>query len=525
MTRTTQWTKFGILVASTLMLALLFAAAIDIPERGQAQQRFTSASVSLGADGAPVPASAAADWSDAFAKVAEAVKPTVVYIKAEYKAEPRATQRRMVPSPFDDFFDLPDQGRPREGAGSGFLISRDGYIMTNNHVVENTTKLTVTLYDHRKFPARVVGSDELTDIAVIKIDATALPVVSFGNSDSVRVGEWVLAIGSPLGEEFSFTVTAGIISAKGRGLYGLPTSNRQRRIQDYLQTDAAINPGNSGGPLVNARGQVIGVNAAIASQTGYNVGYGFAIPINLARTVGSELVADGKVTRAQLGISILNADPEDAAYVGLDSIRGVVVKDIPDDNSPAKRAGMEAGDVIVALDGRRVDYVAQLQQMVAFKRPGDEVAVTVQRKGGVQKTFKVRLAALNLEPRLATTTSPGEGSRGAAPYQQKLGIRVEPLTDREAAQNPQIGAERAGLIVREVNEDGPAADKLLDANNPGGTDIITHVEGQRVRTLADLNEALKTLKPGDVVSLRTFNVPRDNSEGSSRIVRIRVPQN
>lgn len=525
MTRTKQWTRFGILVATTLGLALLFAAAIDIPEQGMAQQRVTNAALTLGVDQPPVAKSALSDWSDAFAAVSEAVRPTVVFIKAEYKTQPVSGRRRLVPSPFDDFFDMPDQGgQPRQGAGSGFLISRDGYIMTNEHVVNGATKLTVTLFDHRKFPATVVGRDDLTDIAVIKIDASALPAVAFGNSDSVRVGEWVLAIGNPLGEEFSFTVTAGIVSAKGRGLIGLPSSgDARRRIQDYIQTDAAINPGNSGGPLVNARGQVIGVNGAIASATGYNVGYGFAIPINLARTVGRELVASGKVTRAQLGVSIRNADPEDADAVGLDAIRGVVVADIPDANSPAKLAGLEEGDVIVELDGRRVDYMAQLQQMVAFKHPGDEVAVTVVRKGGQRRTFKVKLAALTPDTRLARTTTAPDDPRAATPVtQQKLGISVAPLGEREVQQ---VGAENAGLMVREVDPDGPAAEKLLASNNPIGTDIITHVEGQRVRTLAEFNTALKNAVPGSVVTLRTYNVPRDNTQGSARVVRIRVPRN
>jgi len=332
----------------------------------------------------------------------------------------------------------------------------------------------------------------------------------------------VLAVGNPLGEEFSFTVTAGIVSAKGRGLVGLPSSDRQRRIQDFIQTDAAINPGNSGGPLVNARGQVIGVNSAIASQTGFYQGYGFAIPINLARTVGRQLVADGRVTRAALGVMIQNVTPEDAAYVGLDSIRGVVVQSFPEGESPARRAGIQAGDVIVAVDGHAVEYVAQLQQLVAFKRPGEEVAVTVRRKGGEEKMIRVRLISSDTATPLARAAAVTDDPASPAPVQQKLGVTVQPVGEREASQDPRIGAENAGLMIRSVDPDGPSADKLMPRDFPAGTDIITHVDGKRVKTVPELDDALKGVKAGDVVSLRTFNVPGSDDRGSQRIVRVRV---
>ncbi|MBI4503122.1 MAG: trypsin-like peptidase domain-containing protein [Gemmatimonadetes bacterium] len=522
MTRTRQWTKFGVLVAVTLVLALLFAAAIDIPERGQAQQRSVTALAALTTN-QPAPLqgpSAAADWSNAFAAVAEAVRPAVVYIRAEVTGTTRGNpHRRLVPSPFDDFFDQPDQPQRRRGEGTGFIISRDGYIMTNNHVVENASKLLVRLFDRREFSAKVVGRDPDTDVAIIKIEGQNFPAVSFGVSDSVRVGEWVLAIGNPLGEEFSFTVTAGIISAKGRGLAGLNTATYN--IQDYIQTDAAINPGNSGGPLVNARGQVIGINAAIASQTGYYQGYGFAIPIDLARSVGRQLISEGKVTRAVLGISIQAVTPEDAAYVGLDTIRGVVVEDYtPNMDSPAKRAGIQPGDVIVALDGRAVQYPAQLQQAVRFKKPGDEVEVTVQRKGGERKTFRVRLAATTTEDKMAANVDDVRGGRTAKPFEERIGISVDPISEREAAQDENIGVEHAGLLVSSVDPDGPAADKLLP-RSAIGADIITHINEERVKTLADLSAALRSVKPGDIVSFRVWSMRGEGASGS-RVVRLRA---
>jgi len=234
-----------------------------------------------------------------------------------------------------------------QGTGSGFIVSSDGYILTNNHVVAGADRVMVRLYDKREFTAKVVGSDPATDVAVIKIDARDLPAVSLGNSDSTRVGEWVLAIGNPLGEAFTFTVTAGIVSAKGRLLNGLQQS--RYAIQDFIQTDAAINPGNSGGPLVNVRGDVIGINAAIASETGFYSGYGFAIPINLAHTVMEQLIKTGHVERAVMGVAIREVQPEDADAVGLKEISGVVVNSYTGDDSPAKRAGIQPGDVIVAL--------------------------------------------------------------------------------------------------------------------------------------------------------------------------------
>ena len=209
----------------------------------------------------------------------------------------------------------------QEAAGSGFIVSRDGYILTNDHVVDNSDQVTVRLLDRREFKAKVVGTDPGTDLAVLKIDADHLTPAPLGNSDESRVGEWVLAVGNPLGENLTFTVTSGIISAKGRSL-ALPNAN-DRSIQDFIQTDAAINPGNSGGPLVSVTGQVIGVNTAIASGTGFYSGYGFAIPINLARTVMGQLIEHGRVRRSALGITVRNASANDAAYVGLPEIRGV----------------------------------------------------------------------------------------------------------------------------------------------------------------------------------------------------------
>src|SRR5216110_838400 len=382
--KTRDWLKFGTLVILAFALGLTFASAFRLPSRGEAAVRSVLQDTSR-----PLPmAKAAVDLGDAFANVADHVKPAVVFIKSKHRE--RMSTRRLPPG-FEDFFQIPRRPQIEQGSGSGFIVSQDGYILTNNHVVQGADRVTVRLFDNREFTARTIGTDPNTDVAVIKIQASGLPTVRMGDADSTKIGNWVLAIGKPLGKAFTFTVTAGIVSAKGRLLAGLNSS--RYAIQDFIQTDAAINPGNSGGPLVNVRGEVIGINAAIASETGYYSGYGFAIPINIAKTVMTQLIATGHVARSVIGIRIRPITPEDAEDAKLTDIRGVVVQGFTTDNSPAKLAGLQEGDVIIAIDGQPVESVAQLQQRVGFKKPGETVQVTVARKGGARKTIPVTLTA------------------------------------------------------------------------------------------------------------------------------------
>src|SRR5437867_3423075 len=464
---------------------------------------------------------AVADLGDAFVSIADHVKPAVVFIKSQHVE--RADNQRLPPG-FEDFFPQ-FRRRPQveQGSGSGFIVSADGYILTNNHVVAGADKVTVKLYDKREFTAKVVGTDPNTDVAVIKIETRGLPTAQFGNSDSTRVGEWALAIGNPLGEAFAFTVTAGIVSAKGRLLQGLQQS--RYAIQDFIQTDAAINPGNSGGPLVNIRGQVIGINSAIASETGFYAGYGFAIPINLARTVMDQLVKSGHVERAVMGIGIVDADENDAAAVGLKQITGVVVKSYTDDNSPAKKAGIQLGDVIVALDGESIDNTPQLQQKVAFKKPGETVEITVLRQGGEKRTVTVRLARAPSEAdsEVAAASSKAKGE-AASSKEEMLGISVEPLT-QDDARDPRLRPvvqRGGGLIVTDVSPDGPAYQRLLAADD-GGPDIIVAVNGAPTRTRAALREALRKVKPGEVVTLQVLRRTPDTADGwAGTVVRLRA---
>jgi serine protease Do len=461
----------------------------------------------------------AADLGAAFAAIAEHVKPAVVFVKSE--RHERANARRLPPG-FEDFFQIPRRPQVEQGTGSGFIVSPDGYILTNNHVVQGADRVTVRLLDNREFAARIVGTDPSTDVAVIKIPATGLTTVGFGNSDSTRIGEWVLAIGNPLGEAFTFTVTAGIVSAKGRLLAGLQQSRYS--IQDFIQTDAAINPGNSGGPLVNVRGEVIGINSAIASETGYYAGYGFAIPINLARTVMTQLIATGHVERAVMGISIRAITPEDAELAKLRDIRGVVVNDFtPPDNSPARRAGILEGDVIVAVDGDPIESVSQLQQKVGFRKPGEAVQVTLVRAGGERKTVTVRLAAApGTEADTEQVASANDAQkRNIAPKEETLGVSVEPLSQEDAREPTLRAVARAGggLVVTDVSPDGPAYQKLADAAS-GGPDIILKVNGMPTRTRAEFRAALASVKTGDIITLAVLSRGPDGWQ--QRVVRIRA---
>ena len=299
---------------------------------------------------------------------------------------------------FEQFFEFfgmprgyqqqPQQPRERKSGGSGVIISPDGYIVTNNHVVENATKLRVTLNDNRSFDAKVIGTDPTTDVALIKIDATDLPTIPMGDSDDLRLGEWVLAIGSPF--DLRSTITAGIVSAKGRSLKALPS---QFSLESFIQTDAAVNPGNSGGALVNTRGELVGINTLIKSQTGSYIGYSFAIPESIVKKVVVDLKEYGVVQRALLGISYRYIDQDFIDQMGKETgikeLGGVYVATVSEDGA-ASAAGIRKGDVIVAIDGVKIDNASAVQEQIAKHRPNDKVKITVKRDGAV-KLFDVTL--------------------------------------------------------------------------------------------------------------------------------------
>ncbi|MBA3319083.1 MAG: trypsin-like peptidase domain-containing protein [Gemmatimonadales bacterium] len=506
-------------ITLAFLVGLLLAGLLNLPNFSAAQQdsRYTA-----GAATAPPPAAVASlqNLSEAFASVAEAVKPSVVFIKSGKRRDQdeRSQPRMQVPPGFEEFMpQLPQMQPPefQEAAGSGFIVSRDGYILTNDHVVDGSDAVTVRLLDRREFKAKVIGTDPGTDLAVLKIDATNLTPAPLGDSDAARVGEWVLAVGNPLGENLTFTVTSGIISAKGRTL-ALPNVS-DRSIQDFIQTDAAINPGNSGGPLVSTGGRVLGVNSAIASRTGFYSGYGFAIPINLARQVMDQIISHGEVRRSVLGIAVRNASANDAAYVGLPDIRGVLVEDFGSDSSAARRAGIEAGDIIITVDGKPVEYVGQLQQRIAFRKPGEAVKVEVARKGGVRKTYEVRLQAMPGAAAVAARSGIGAGETGGAGAAMgRLGVTVAPVSREDVARFELTAAQR-GLVVTDVSAGGPSWGELVDGDR-GGPDIILEVEGKPVKSTAELSQILKGMKAGDILSLRVYNTQAKNR----RVERIKL---
>jgi serine protease Do len=465
------------------------------------------------------------DSQNAFVSVAERVTPAVVSVSAErtMKVQDMRSRIRQIPPEFQQFFDQPQEPRTQEAQGSGFIVTKDGYILTNNHVVDGADQVTVELLDHRVFKhVKIVGHDPQTDVAVLKIDANDLPTATLGDDAKTRVGEWALAIGNPFG--LDFTVTAGIISAKGRSSQLADLNQDHYRIQDFIQTDAAINPGNSGGPLVNIRGEVVGINSAIASETGSYTGYGFAIPITLAKTVMDDLIAHGHVRRAILGASIDDVSPEDAAAAKLKDAGGVRLLSVAD-GSPAEKAGMEAGDIVIKIDGKPVDRVSALQRLIRTYQPGDVIDVAAVRYGGERKDFKVKLGEAPSEATtVASADRPSKETPAVEPVTssaKKLGIVLEALTPEIVkAAGANLPASIQGVVVKEVEHNGPSEGKLFRGNII--TTIVFPAPRTPVHSAADLQRALSKLKDGDVLGL-LVNRQSDPQGGRSVVeVNIRV---
>ena len=402
---------------------------------------------------------------------------------------------------------------PQEGGGTGFLITEDGYVMTNNHVVEEADVITVTLNDRSVHDARVVGRDPTTDVAVIKLEGGDFPVVRFGDPSAMEVGEWVLAIGNPLG--LDFTVTAGIVSAKGRPLDILRNSIGDLEVAGYavesfIQTDAAINPGNSGGPLVNIDGEVIGINSAIASQTGLNVGYGFAVPIDLARRVADDLIRYGTVRRPILGVRIEDVDAVDAEYFDLPTVGGVLVQDFSMPNSPAEQGGVEAFDIIIAVDGTPVTQVNELQADILTRRPGEEVELEVIRRGE-RRTFTVRLVEAEAASTRVPSSAPAAPQGTVSPI-GSLGMTVSPV-DPELTEEYDLEGNTPSVLVTDVQRGGTAFNAGI---RPGHR--VAFVDDQAVRTPQELTERLQAKRPGEVVGLILLA-----PNGNRTIATLRIP--
>jgi len=423
----------------------------------------------------------------AFTKVSQAILPTVVSISTS-----KVVKRSGGNDLFDFFFrgpnggDAPLQEQRMQGLGSGVIVSRDGYIMTNHHVVQDAEDMKVTLYDKRSFDAKLVGTDPLTEIAVIKIEGDDLPTARIGDSNALEIGEWVLAVGNPL--SLTSTVTAGIVSAKSRKIDIIGDEDAGREggsyaIESFIQTDAAINPGNSGGALVNLRAEVVGINTAIATKTGGYQGYGFAVPINLAKKVMDDLVEQGYVTRAYLGIGMWPVTEAIAERYKLERPVGVLIDQVMED-SPAEKAGLKPLDVLLKVDGKTMEAPNQVQNYIALKDPGDVVTLHIIRDGKT-KQVKVTLGQKDM----------GKETQAHAEEEgfPKLGIRVQNLTD-EIRSRYEAYEDEEGVIVTDVERYSAAEEGRIIQG-----DLIFKIEDIPVRSVSDYRKAIKSFKQGQVV--------------------------
>jgi len=424
----------------------------------------------------------------AFSRVVKDVKPAVVHIKVESTVEMSQEYEQFFNNPFFERFfgpqhrfqDPQQRKRQQQGAGSGFIIDKDGYILTNNHVVEKADKITVTLSDNSEVEAKLIGADPKSDVALIKIDVDhALPTVNLGDSESLEVGEWVIAIGNPFG--LSQTVTVGVVSAKGRSRVGI------NEYEDFIQTDAAINPGNSGGPLLNIHGQVVGINSALYSRTGGYMGIGFAIPINMAKSIKEQLQNNGKVTRGYLGVGIQDVDEGLAESFGLDKSGGVLITDVQED-TPASKAGIKNQDIIVKLGDIELKDTQDLRNRIAQTTPGTDIVLHLMRDG----------KPIELQVTIGEQPADFGNVAQAVPDENPLssfGLVLQDLTPDLAEQLGYKG--RQGLVISEVTPGSPAAVVGLKSGL-----LIEEVQKVPVKNLEELKLIMQQSQTKDRVLLR-----------------------
>ena len=443
------------------------------------------------------------ELNKAYVELAKVSIPSVVKIKSEVtpKKSKNDIRQRKGNNPFDpfDFFDDPfkffdEQPIPRssKGWGSGFIIDKEGHILTNNHVVAGADKITVTLDDKREFEAKLIGNDPETDIAVIKVEQDGLPIAKLGDSDKIQVGEIVMAVGSPF--ELTRSVTTGVVSAMGRtGVGILP-------YEDFIQTDAAINPGNSGGPLMNIKGEVIGINTAIATGglSGGNVGVGFAVPINAAKNIMEQLLSDKKIVRGWLGVVLQPVDSDIAEKYGLKEKKGALVLSV---DGPAKDSGLKQGDLIIEYDGKVVSDSAHLSKMVAYSKPNDKVKIKVIRDGK-EKEFNIKLAE-RTQNAIARLRGLDEGSTSGS-KEEWMGMSAQELDDSLAQR---MGYEnQKGVIITDVDPEGPAVQ--VD-NPPQRGDLIQEIEGIEIKNMNDYRDAIEKVKNEKKVMVRLRRASSD----------------
>ena len=467
--------------------------------------------VVLGALAPPVTASNEVQaLNDAFVAVSKGVTPQVVSITVISSIKPTSRGRSEIP--LDDpygFFSFPDQPTPQRGAGSGVIVTPDGYILTNNHVVAGAGEdgIQVEMVDGSQHGAKLIGRDPSTDLAVIKVDGSDLPTAAIGSSDEVQVGQIAFAVGNPLG--LNSTVTQGIVSALGRGQLNLNRDAGGYGIEDFIQTDAAINPGNSGGGLFNLDGELIGINSAIATNTGYNQGYGFAIPIDLAVAVAKDLIEDGKVNRGFIGVMIKSVDPKLARYHNLESGSGVLIDNVQA-NGAAEQGGLKQGDIILKVDGVDVGSANQLQSLIARKRVGDDIIVTVFRYGDTfEKTLTLR------------ARSEDDGLADARRFDAEIEERESDATDisslglelgnLSSADRRTLDIE-SGVVIQGVEIYGEAFEQGLREG-----DVILSVNRESVDSISDVEERVNAADDGDVLLLEI-----QRSNGMKSLVALQV---
>jgi len=493
MVRSVAWKYVaGAVLALGTMMA---ATGLEVVRPGHARQA---------AAGIVTGDSTAVQLSRAFRRATGRAMPGVVHVQVQATRPARVE----VPdpfrgSPFEDLFRQgpPQAPAPRHGSGSGFVIREDGYILTNNHVVAGADRVVVVLQDRRELDAQIVGRDPNTDLAVLKVEAAGLPVVAMGDSDAMAVGDWVVALGYPL--QLGATATAGIVSAKGRQLGIINrVDGASAPLEHFIQTDAAINPGNSGGPLVDLEGRVVGVNSAIASPTGYFSGYGFAVPINLARRVADDLIRHGTVRRPKLGVGLDNVDPADVEVYRLPRAAGAEVVQI-EPGSAAEKAGIRLGDVIVAVDDRAVEFSGDLMELLALTEPGRPVQLEIVRFG---QWIRTPVVLGTFEP---ATLTPTKAADAPATGVGRLGFTAAELTAELAARMRMQSA--GGLVIVRVDEGGPAA-RVLRAGV-----LVEQVNGRPIQRLSDLETAAAEARDGQAVSL-IVRLP----DGNRTIVNYRI---
>jgi serine protease Do len=452
------------------------AAAPQAPASAPAASPALASAAAQPAEGAPQAAEPLVRGLPDFTTLVDRYGAAVVNVEVVEKMPAGGIQGLSPNDPFYDFFRGHEHPAPVRGAGSGFIVNSDGYILTNTHVVAHADEVTVRLTDRREFAAKVIGADERTDVAVIKINASNLPIVKLGDPSHIKPGQWVLAIGSPFG--FENTATAGIISATSRAVPG-------ESYVPFIQTDVPVNPGNSGGPLFNMAGEVIGINSQIFSRTGGFMGVSFAIPIDVARNVEEQLIRTGRVVRGRIGVTIQDVNAQLAESFGLDRPRGALVSSVEKDG-PAAQAGIAAGDVILGVGGHPVERFGELSSTIAAMRPGSDATLSVWR-GGREQNISVKVVELKEQEQTAANHG-GKPKEHAGDVASAFGLTVRPLEPREKEQ----AGTQGSLLVEEVSGPAQAADV-----QPG--DIVLGVNGKRVHSVKELQDAARN--PGKSVAL------------------------